>query len=215
MLTLSPNATLVAHQTNTISITSSGTTITSTYTENVYRDPTSNYSATCGSNCLTWILQVTNDAQSVGGNPASNDNIDRITASNFTGFLTDIGVNTNGVPVSQSQGLTTTGTQAPVNVERSGASPQGTGSNMRWDFSNSSTNNDLAPGQTSVLLEIETNSTQVTPGHVSVQDGLSASGSGFSPALPEAWVPALGVVGGGVVGLFALRRRRQQRSLSE
>lgn len=190
VLTVSPSATLVASQSNTITATDSisGTTIVANYTENVYQDPANNYCA----GCLDWVVKVTNTQ-------ASNDAIERVTVSNFAGYLTDIGVDSNGAP-----NLTNNGTVTPNNVERNGS-----GSVLSWDFNASSPDNSIQPGQTSVLLEIETNATTYKPGTISVQDGVAGSGPAFGP-LPEVpLVPALGLMGGVVIGAVAWRRRRQ------
>ncbi|MFN2582265.1 MAG: hypothetical protein ABR498_05940, partial [Candidatus Dormibacteria bacterium] len=196
----------MANKTNTITATQSspngGTvTLTARYTENVYRDPNSVYSAQCGTSCLTWIVQVTNcDASTTPScTPPSNDAIDRITIANFSGFQTDIGYNTNGVPAGQDTGLSNSGTQSPVTVSRGGSSPQGNGSVLRWTFSGTDAsgngvNKDIQPGQTTVLLEVETNATQYTGGSLTVQDGASVSGEAVSPAVPEAWTPASNLV---------------------
>jgi hypothetical protein len=56
----------------------------------------------------------------------------------------------------------------------------------------------------------------VVPGTVAWQGATVNSDPAFGPAVPEAvWVPALGLAGGGVLGLFALRRRRAQRKIAE
>ncbi|MBV8083299.1 MAG: hypothetical protein JO247_00645 [Chloroflexi bacterium] len=195
VLTVSPSATQVATATNTINVTdpSSGATINATYTENVYRDPTNTYCA----NCLTWVVKVANSW-------TSTDTVERVTVSNFAGFSTDIGTDSNGAP-----GMTDTGTQSPVNVERNTS-----GSVLAWDFNTSGS--EIQPGQTSHLLEIETNATQYKPGTVTVQDGVAGSGPGFGPVVPEVvFVPALAAAGGAAFGLFRWRRRRASATLTK
>ncbi|MBV8083300.1 MAG: hypothetical protein JO247_00650 [Chloroflexi bacterium] len=191
VLTVSPSATLVSSTTGTISVNdpTNGAMLDASYTEKVYRDPTNSF----GAGCLTWVVQVTNTSTS------ADETIEHVTISNFKGFLTDIGTDSNGAP-----GFPSSGTQAPTNVTRNSS-----GVALGWDFSGS---NDIAPGQSTVLLEAETNATSTVPGTVSVQDGVSGFGPAFGPALPEvAFVPALGLAGGVAFGAFTWRRRKRSR----
>jgi hypothetical protein len=189
ILTVGPTSTLIASQSGTISDSVSGTSIVANYTENVYRDPTNPYCA----NCLDWVVKVMNTT-------GSTDPIERVTVSNFTGFLTDIGVDSNGAP-----GITNNGTITPNNVERFS-----TGAILSWDFNGTSPPNPINPGQTTVLLEIQTNAYQYRPGTLSVQNGVAGSGPAFGPVIPEtAWVPALGLAGGIAIGGVVWRRRRR------
>ena len=174
----------------------SGSTIIATYTENVYRDPTNPY---CGT-CLDWVVKVSN-AQN------STDPIERVTVSNFTSYLTDIGVDSNGAP-----GLTNNGTVAPNNVERnnSGIHPL-----VGLQFLDRPSNSTSLHGQTSVLLEIATNATDFKPGTISVQNGVAGSGPALGPIPEVPFVPALGLMGGVAIGGFAWRRRRRSRRLAK
>lgn len=195
LLTVNASATLFNQQGGTITATDNTTTpptmIVADYTERVYRDPDNTL---CGSpgNCLTWVLQVTNRA-------SSTDTIARVTVSNFAGFTTDVGINTNGAP-----GMTDSASNiAPDRVSRSND-----GKVVRWDFGTNG-GSEVGLGQTTRLLEVQTNSTSTVPGTVTVQDGVAGNGPGLSPAIPETlWVPALGLFGGALAGGFMFRRRR-------
>jgi hypothetical protein len=194
-LTLDPsNATLKAQaqcSPSPCTINSTPPDITATYTEKVYVDP-GNTLGPCAPNCLTWLLQVSNVQ-------TSTDVIERITISHFSGFITDMGIDTGP---NYPSPFSPVGTITPTSVERSADSNV-----LRWVFNGNT--GEIAAGQTSAVLEVQTNSTQVTLGTVTVQNGESGTGPGLSPAVPEStWVPALSVVGlVGIAGL-ALRRRR-------
>lgn len=182
VLTVSPSATLVSSHTETVNNGS----LNWTYTERVYRDPTNIY---CGT-CLTWVVKVTANATDRAG-------IQRVTVSDFSSYLTDIGTVSGSAP-----GITNDGTRAPNNVGR-----DGTGSVLSWDF----TTNPIGAGQKSVLLEIETNSTAVKPGTISVQDGVAGSSENAFGPIPEVpFVPALALLGGVAIGGVLWRRRRQE-----
>ncbi|MFN2582266.1 MAG: hypothetical protein ABR498_05945 [Candidatus Dormibacteria bacterium] len=196
---VSSSATLVDQKSGTITTSPSG--IVANWTEYVFRDPVFDATGQAGNmfcaNCLDWLVQVTSTNQ-------STQQIERVTVSDFSGWSIDLGVDSD-TATGPSQ-LRTNGTLAPNNVERSA----GSGGILSWDFNTN--NNVFNAGKTSVWLEAETNSTAFQAGTISVQDGVAGSDPADAPALPEAWVPALGVAGGGVVGLFALRRRKRQRS---
>lgn len=195
LLTVNASATHFDQRSGTITAQDNTTTpptvIVADYTENVYQDPDNNLCGIAGK-CLTWVLQVTNRA-------SSTDTIARVTVSNFAGWTTETGINTNGAP-----GMTDSGSNiAPDRVSRSSD-----GKIVRWDFGQNG-GQEVGLGQTTRLLEIQTNATQTIPGTVTVQDGVAGNGPGLSPAIPETlWVPAIGLFGGAVAGGYAVRRRR-------
>ena len=197
-LTVNSGATLFNQKSGTITAQDNSTTpptlIVADYTENVYQDQDNTLCGTPGK-CLTWVLQVTNRA-------SSTDTIARVTVSNFVGFTTDVGINTNGAP-----GMTDSASNiAPDRVSRSSD-----GHVVRWDFGTTG-GSEVGLGQTTRLLEIQTNSTNTVPGTVTVQDGVAGNGPGLSPAVPDAlWVPALGLFGGALAGGYAVRRKRTTR----
>ncbi len=195
-LTVNPSSTLVASTGGTVTSPpcpdnpSGPPCITANWQENVYSDPTNTFCA----GCLDWLVQVTNTT-------ASNDIVARVTVSNFSNFLTDVGFDTIAPPAG-SPGFTT-GTQMPNNVSRSAS-----GSVLGWDFN--MTANEIMVGQTSILLEVMTNATRVVPGTISIQNGEAVGAPALGPAVPDTmWVPALGLLGGSVLGGAAIRRRRR------
>lgn len=202
-LTVSPTATLVQGTGGTITTCPATPCFVADWVENIYRDPATN--ALGCTNCLTWVVQVTN--RPPGPNQPAVDLISRVTIGNFSGFLTDMGVETNTPPPGSPP--FTSGTNAPNNVERSAS-----GGVLAWDFNcpgppACTTTNEIGPGQTSVLLEVETNAQQVVPGNISIQNETAGTQPALGPAVPEAlWVPALGLFGGALAGGYVIRRRR-------
>jgi hypothetical protein len=194
LLTVSPSATFYPGAQKSGTIVPNPATFTADYTENVYRDPTNNLCNSPG-NCLTWVVQVTNHT-------ATQDTLTRVTVSNFSGFITDLGYIQ---PPGTAPGMSNPSTGiVPSNVERSN-----NGSVLRWDFNTT----EIGNGQTTVLLAVLTNATQVVPGTISVQDGTAVSDPAFAPALPEIpWVPALGLFGGAIAGGVLMRRGRRPRT---
>jgi hypothetical protein len=195
LLTLSSSAQPVAQKSGTINSNPPG--ITANYVETVYRDPSNNVPGnSCAPNCLTWLLQVSSIQ-------TSTDTIEKITIAHFSGWVTDMGIDTSTpYPTPYSA----TGTIAPTNVERSND-----GNVLRWDFNQGG--GEIAAGQSSSVLEVQTNSTVVTLGTVTIQNGESGTGPGLSPDVPEStWVPALGLVGTALLGGQAVRRRHLRRS---
>ncbi len=200
-LTVNSGAVLFNQRSGTITAqdntTSPPTVLIADYTERVYQDPDNTLCGVPGK-CLTWVLQVTNRA-------SSTDTIARVTVSNFAGFQADTGININGAP-----GMTDSASNvAPDQVSRSSD-----GHVVRWNFGTSG-GSEVGLGQTTRLLEIQTNSTTTVPGTVTVQDGVAGNGPGLSPAVPETlWVPALGLFGGALAGGYAIKRRRRSSTVS-
>jgi hypothetical protein len=160
-------------------------TFSGTYTTWVYSDPGNKICA----GCLDFVYQVSNTTK----NPLPPDQgiIERITASAFAGFTTDVGY-TPG-----------TGAVAPDGVSRS-SSP---GNVVGWNFLGTN----LDPNQTSDLLVIETNAKFFGMGTISAQDGTAGSALGFAPsAVPEPMT--MGLLGGGLALLGVARLRRKNKS---
>ena len=108
--------------------------------------------------CLDFLILVPN---------AGPGTIERIFTSSFTGFSTDVGYNS------------TSGGVAPSTVDR-GANGSVIGFNFPLPGAA------IGTGQGSAILVIETNATNFTTGAVSVQDGVTAAGTGYAPsAIPE------------------------------
>lgn len=193
-ITVSSSSTVVDSRSATLNNTQGSEVGEVMYTETVYRNPSNGLCA----NCLTWVLQVLNLT-------ASTEFVASATISDFGGWQTDIGT------TASAPGYTTNPADvAPIQVSRSSA---GNGKVVRWCFGADCGGVGLAPGQTTQLLAVDTNSTAVIPGTVTVQNGVTNTGPGLSPAVPEAiWVPALGLFGGAIAGGYAVRNKRKGRS---
>jgi len=159
------------------------TKATGGYIESVYQDTNNTTSASCGGKCLDFIFWVSNDS-------TSSSSIEHVSTIDFTGWITDVGYETN----SCSSG----GTVSP-----SGASRSADGGTI--DFSTS-----IAPGQASTCFVIETNAFSDAQGVINLIDGGIASFFGFEPVpgpVLGAGVPGLILACGGLIGLARRRRR--------
>jgi hypothetical protein len=68
--------------------------------------------------------------------------------------------------------------------------------------------NDIAAGETTVMLVIETNATNFAPGFVSAQDGTAGSGTAFQPTGASVPEPAsLMLLGSGLLAIAAFLRK--------
>jgi len=163
---------------------SSGSTLSGNYDAVVLADQNNVFCAGC------YDFEI--DVYNVTG----NDDIGRITATNFTGFSVDAGYDT----LFQTGGIYNgnSGTPSlPSSVDRLTADVVG------FDFANG-----IAPGNSSVILEIETNATSYTTGSFGFLDGFAVNAPGFEPsAVPE---PAtLSLLGTGLVAMGGLLRRKR------
>jgi len=110
-------------------------------------------------NCLDFLIQFSNSGPGIA---------ERLTTSSFDGFITDVGYNT-----AAGSGV------IPSTVDRSS-----NGQVIGFNFipPGSAVNG----GQTSAVLEIQTNAVTFTSGFLSIQDGVAGSGLAFQPsAVPE------------------------------
>jgi hypothetical protein len=155
-------------------------TITGDYRATVYSDPNNDFCA----GCLDFFVAVTS-------NTASIDDIERITLASFTGFQTDVGYSTG--PGSIPAGV------IPTTVDRSS-----NGSVLGFNFT---VPNGVAPGQETVVLEIETNATHFMKGTLQIIDSSVASVTAFDPCpVPEAGSLGMTLLGGLLLGIVALGR---------
>jgi hypothetical protein len=139
-----------------------------------------------GAGDLTFVYQVTlTGGQSSPGVPAI---LERVTGSGYiSAFLTDAGYNQSDaqvIPASASR-------SAPDIVSFNFVPPIGV-------------------GQTSALLIVNTNALAFTASTMTVQDGLTANLSGFSPAVPEP--SSVVMMGMGAVALCGVALRRRARA---
>jgi hypothetical protein len=163
-------------------------------TSAVYANPLNVF----GAGDLDFVYQLINNPSSVGG-------IARVTATSFTGFLTDVGFSANGATLPGA--LFVNGTVPPQLVDRLTAATVG----FSYDVPLITPVN---PGQTSLVMVIETNATMFRAGNFSVIDGGSFTGAAFQPvaAIPDSGSTAV-LLGLGMIGLFAAYRALGWRSL--
>jgi PEP-CTERM motif-containing protein len=128
--------------------------------------------------CLDFVYQFTNHGPDVN---------QRYSMSSFQGFFLDVGTDPFGV-------------HDPTLIDRSTLGPV-----VAFNFPAS---DEIAPGETTVWLVIETNATHVTSGFVSAQDGTAGSGVAWAPmAVPEP--TSLVLLGGGLLTIGRFLRKSQ------
>lgn len=184
--TVGPGATLLADTgTQTVSGSINGTTLSVTYSEQVYSDP----NGLCNG-CLDFVIQATN-------NGSSNTIINRVTASNFAGAggtaQTDVGYNT-----AVNGGTALTGAIFPNQGDRQTADVVG------FDFNSTVVN----PGQYTYYLIIRTDQTNYVPGSVSFQDGVTAFGTGFGVAPEPNLIALMSLAFLGIIGATWRRKKK-------
>ncbi len=139
---------------------------------------------------LDFLFQYIND-------PRSLDAIERLTPNSFAGWTTDVGYRTAAL------GAFGAGSVSPLTVDRTGD-----GAVVGFNFASFNPATRVGPGQTSNILEIRTTATKYTAGMVGVLDGAGSTALGYQPsAVPEP--SSLAMLGAGLVGLSALRRKRK------
>jgi hypothetical protein len=165
-----------------------GRSFDATYDEFVYRDTNNIFCSTC----LDFLLVVSNAGPGV---------IDRIATGDFGSFyLTDAGYNTMGItggPSAVGGGI------IPATADRSAS-----GDVVGFNFNSTG----VITGQSTVLLEIETNATSYTAGTVSIIDSFAGFGPGFVPASAAPEPVSLSLLGAGLLAIGFLRKRSGSKS---
>jgi len=159
-------------------------TISGDYRAAVYADPGNSFCA----GCLDFFIWVTSNSTSV-------DAIERITDAAFGTFQTDVGysIGTGSTP----------GGVAPATVDRSS-----NGSVIGFNFTAPA---GVGPGQSTAVLEIETNAQTFVAGTLQIIDSSVASVAAFAPScVPEASSISLTLLGGALLGIGGWRRRRRR-----
>jgi len=119
----------------------------------------------------------------VESSSSSTDAIERITLAAFGNYLTDVGYsNGNGGPSVDPSAVD------PSTVDRS-----------------------VPPGDETAVLEIQTNAKAFTTGTLQIIDSSVASVNAFAPScvVPEASSVSLTLLGGALLGIGLMRRRRR------
>jgi hypothetical protein len=163
------------------------TTITGEYQAMVYSDPSNNFCA----GCLDFFVFVES-------NSTSTDAIERITLASFSNFFV-------------SAGYSVGADSKPSGVDPSTVDRSSNGDVVGFNFS---TLPGVAPGETTAVLEIETNATKFMTGTLQIIDSSVASVTAFEPCLgtvPEASSISMTLLGGLLLGLGFIGRRRAVR----
>ena len=157
----------------------------------VYSDP----SNTFGAGDLDFMYQVTNE-------PTSTDSVGRVTATDFAGFLTDVGYTAAGATLPG--GIFVNGSVPPGLVDRNTASTIGFGFAVPPLFAL------VPPDEASTVLIIQTNATNFTVGQASVIDGKATTIDALGPAAAVPEPISFLLLGGGLLalGLGHIRRSR-------
>lgn len=158
-------------------------TIVGEYDAEVYSDPSNTFCA----GCLDFFVLVESST-------ASTDAIERITLAAFGNFQTNVGYSTGaGSPK---------GGVDPATVDRSS-----NGNVVGFNFS---TPTGVPVGGETQVLEIQTNAKSFMVGTLQIIDSSVASVAAFDPCpVPEAGSISLTLLGGGVLGLGVMIRRRR------
>ena len=142
---------------------------------------------TFGAGDYTWYIAVTNDS-------TSGHALATVSASSFTGWMTDVGYTNTVVGV------------APTTVS---SGPSGSAINFLFPAPGS-----INPGDNTVLLTIMTNATTVKAGNISFIDNGTATVAGFAPGVPEPSTWAMLLLGFAGLGFAGYRTRQKAASIA-
>ncbi len=153
------------------------------FMEDVRSDPDNTF----GAGDLTWYIEVTN-------NSSSGTALETVSASSFSGWMTDVGY------VTVLPGL------APTTVSRG---PSGATVNFLFPAPGS-----INPGDSTVWLTIMTNATRFKTGNISFIDEGTATVGGFAPSVPEPATWAMMLLGFAGLSFAGYRKTRNAVSIA-
>jgi hypothetical protein len=176
--------------------------VTGEFKQVVYRNIAGESAVCPAGGCLDFYYQVHNDL-------GSADTIARITAIDFTGFMTDVGFSAGTLvfPLGVLPGIAPSATIAAIGVDRAAS-----GDTIGFEYTAfPGAPGILVQGSNSAILVIRTNAQFYTDGQTSVIDGGAANIDSFAPAV----VPEPGsivLLGTALFGAALLARRKFARS---
>ncbi|HEX4749338.1 MAG TPA: hypothetical protein VH302_07325 [Bryobacteraceae bacterium] len=189
--TLTFGGTIVTSLTGSYSATAPLAGIAGTYTETVYADPGNVYCA----GCYDFVLTVT-------ASPTSLTNMEGITLGAFTASQVTVGQDASGTACGAA---VTTGCYDLLNE----VSRTTTGKTVAFGFNGSS---NIAEGQNSGTLVVQTNATSFFPGTVSMSDSVSDTEPGFGDLNSAPEPVSTTLLGGGLAFLGILRLRKGRKA---
>jgi hypothetical protein len=161
-----------------LDISTSGTITAPTFTASYTEWVYSDPNNTFCTGCLDFVFQFTNNGPEL---------LERFSMDNYVGFRVDVGFD----PM--------TGMHAPLTVNRSTD-----GLVIGFNYTGL---DDIAVGETTPTLVIETDAVNFTSGHVSAQDGTAGSAFAYAPAVATPEPASLGLLGTGLFAVGGFLRR--------
>ena len=196
-----PGTTVIAAPVTTGAITSADTvamasgslgavTFAGTWMETVFQDAQSPFSASCGTGCLTFLIQVADASGNAIEHVTTGDGINPTVMHGFQYFLTNVGYEGTG--------------NTPLSIDESADGV------VSFDFPGADA---IGNGASSAYLLIQTSATNVTPGLVSAIDSSTSTVNGYIPSVAIAVTPEpsslllLGTALAATAGLVGRRKR--------
>lgn len=141
-------------------------TFTGTWMETVFQDTASPFSTSCGTGCLSFLIQVTDTGGNAIEHVTTGDGTSPTTTHGFQYFSTNVGYEGSG--------------SLPLTVDES------VDGVISFDFPGEDA---IANGSSSAYLLIQTSAISITPGLVSAIDSSTSTVNGYIPAVAMAVTP--------------------------
>lgn len=146
-------------------------TFTGTWMETVFQDAQSPFSASCGTGCLTFLIQVTDTSGNAIEHVTTGDGATPTATHGFQYFSTNVGYEGAGGD--------------PLTVDES------VDGVVSFDFPGGDA---IGNGENSAYLLIQTSAINITPGLVSAIDSSTSTVDGYIPAVATAVTPEPGTL---------------------